>query len=108
MSDYQRCKRCGEYGWTGESAQRFGFHTCLPMWECRIAGNGDDWDEVYAREAEQAAEKFCDQYDSNGDYTIIQAGEAEVDVRRPGEDEITQWKIAAESVPHYRAYPKTV
>jgi hypothetical protein len=104
MSDYRRCPHCRENGWFDRP---FGNHTCSPVWEARLFGAGDDeWLDVRADDAETAAEKFCDQYDSGGDYDIIRSGSAEVEVRKPGEEAITLWDISAESVPEYHAYPR--
>jgi len=106
MSDYERCKTCGEYGWTGASAARFGGHICPPTWEARIHETKyeNEWTEIHARDAEEAASKFCQQHDSNGDYDIIQSGEAEIEVRKWGEDKIALIDISAESVPTYYAH----
>jgi hypothetical protein len=67
----------------------------------------DEWREIHAIDGERAAERFCANRDSNGDYDIIQAGEAAVETRKLGEDEIRQWDINAQSVPEYRAYPRS-
>lgn len=104
MSDYRRCKTCGEFGWFDRSA---GNHACSPIWEARLFGAGDDeWMDVHADDAETAAEKFCEQYDSGGDYDIIRCGSAEVEVRKPGDAEASLWDISAESVPEYHAYAR--
>lgn len=105
MDGYHRCQNCGDYGWFGV---RFGTqHRCSPIWEARLFGAGDDeWYEIHADDAETAAEKFCNQYDSGGDYDIIRCGSAEVEVRKPGEGAITLWDISAESVPEYHAYER--
>ena len=109
MSDYQRCKICGEFGWTGASAIRFGHHQCPPLWEARLkdARWENEWTDVHALDAEQAASRFCQQHDSNGDYDIITNGEAEVEVRKPDSDKITLVEITAESVPTYYARART-
>lgn len=108
MSDYVRCKRCGGWGWTGELAGRYGAHACPPIWEARILKTRweNDWTEVHARDAEDAASKFCERYDSDGEYSIIQDGGAEIEVRKLGEDQITQVEISAESVPTYYAHAR--
>lgn len=101
MSDYQMCRQCKEWGWTNS-------HRCPPAWEARLVGDGDDeWRDVHAYDAEAAAAKFCDLYDSDFEYSIVQSGEAEVEVRRLGEEEITLWDITAETVPQYNAYARS-
>jgi hypothetical protein len=69
----------------------------------RGAASEGNWCEVYAYDAEAAAERFAEQSDSDGDYTIIQNGSAEMWVR-DADDNVTRWSIEAESVPEYRAY----
>jgi hypothetical protein len=101
--DFRLCKTCGEHGWFD---QAFGNHVCPPIWEASMVGD-DDWHEVRAADAETAAEKFCQQYDSGGDYDIIRRGSAEVEVRKPGDGgEVTVWDVTAESVPEYRAWQR--
>lgn len=104
MSEYRRCQSCGDYGWFD---RQFGNHTCAPIWEARLFGAGDDqWCEVHAIDAETAAEKFCDEYDSGGDYNIIRCGSAEIEVRKLGGADISLWDIWAESVPEYHAHER--
>lgn len=78
-------------------------HSCPPMWEARIFETKweNDWVEVRARDAEQAATKFAEQYDQGGDYDIIQRGGDEIEVRKSGDDKIVMVDVSAESVPHY-------
>lgn len=97
------CRSCGDFMFSEER------HTCPPAFLCRIDDRGyEDGDEieVHARDAESAAEKFCDEYDSGGDYTIISAGQAMVKVTDPRSGVSTFWDIVAESVPSYTAYAR--
>jgi hypothetical protein len=98
MSDFQRCRVCGKYDWLAK-------HKCAPVWEARLHETKweEGWSTVYAIDAEEAAEKFCEQYDSDGEYSIVQSGSAEVEVRKPGEDVVTLFGVDAETVPQYRA-----
>jgi hypothetical protein len=96
-SNYDRCKKCGGWGWIDS-------HTCPPIWEARVHETKweEHWHEVYARDAEDAAEKFAERSDCEGDYTIIQTGCAEIEVRKLGETETVIVDISAETVPQYR------
>lgn len=61
----------------------------------------EDWSEVYARDPEDAAEKFAEERDQGGDYDIIRGGSAEIEVREQGSTETYIVDVAAESVPQY-------
>ena len=100
MSDYQPCLTCGEWDWIGK-------HKCSPAWEVRQIGDSDDeWYLVHAVDDETAAEKFCEMYDRDGEYSIVTSGSAEVEVRKPGSVVVSQWHVAAETVAHYSAFSK--
>lgn len=102
MSDYVKCKICDKWGYKNS-------HKCPPVWEVRMYERRweEDWVEVYATDAEDAATTFAEQSDRGGDYDIIRRGSAEVEVRKQGETEVTQWDIQAESVPEYTAWEAT-
>jgi hypothetical protein len=106
MEGFQRCPNCNKFGWFGEKFGRE--HQCAPIWEARLLETKweNDWIEVRAHDAEEAAREFCEQYDSDGDYSIIQRGSAEVEVRKPGEDGVTIFDVSAESVPTYYAHAR--
>lgn len=99
MSDHRRCKVCGEWAW-------FSRHTCPPVWEARMHATKweEDWSEVHAHDAEDAASAFAKQYDQNGDYIIIQFGGAVIEVRKRGEEGAFLIDVTAESVPQYHGY----
>jgi len=108
MSDFQKCRTCGEWGWlTGSFA--LPAHKCAPIWEVRMHRTRweEDWTETHADDAEGAAAKFAEDYDRNGEYGIVSSGSAEVEVRKPGEDAMTIYDISAESVPQYTAHART-
>lgn len=99
MSDWGKCSTCGEYGWLAS-------HKCAPIWEARLFETkwDEEWREVHGRDQEEAAAKFCEDYDRDGDYDIIRRGSAEVQVRKPGEEDIVLVDVSAESVPEYSAW----
>lgn len=102
MSSFERCERCRSFVWDGQcKCVRF---LCGIPFRDKIDGP-DDLHVVWATDAESAAEKFAEDYDSNGDYTIIKNGSGEVWVIDV-DDNQTKWSIEAESVPEYRAYEK--
>lgn len=94
--DYGFCERCSHYGHL--PCRCVAFHGCVPF-----RGEAGDWLEVYEKDAEAAAERFCDAYDSDGDYTIIKSGSADVWVRDAA-GVITKWFVEAEAVPTYSAH----
>jgi hypothetical protein len=115
MSDigtFARCPTCREYGWLNS-------HRCAPIWQARevAARYQNDWVEVRGRDAEEAATKYCEETDQYGDYSIVRAGEATVEVRKAPDFEMEDDEIAAipiqtfdvtaESVPQYSAYEKS-
>jgi len=61
----------------------------------------NDWVTVYATDAVEAAEKFCEDHDPGGDYDILKRGSEEIQVRKLGEEKIVVVSITAESRAHY-------
>ena len=94
----ERCPTCK--GWIF-----FAKHTCPPSFEVRNLDDKDDesaFNVVYARDEEEAAEKWADDYDSYGDYTIVGGSSVKVEVRhRNGESKF--YEVSGESVPRYTA-----
>src|SRR4029077_3171230 len=98
MSEYQRCERCREYVWIPCKCVRF---RCGIPWRDQI--DRESLHVVWARDAESAAERYAELYDSDGDYTIIKHGEGEIWIL--DEDNVqTKWSIEAYQEPVYRAY----
>lgn len=56
---------------------------------------------IYVDDVESAAERFCSDHDSDGDYGIIRSGKATLKARRAGQTFTVE--IEAETVPEYRA-----
>jgi len=98
MSRYDRCSICGTYGWIDS-------HECPPcwrVWEADSHGEDEDGERIYALDAEQAAEKWADETDAYGDYTIIGGSEATVRVTPDGGGETVWFAVSGES-PQYHA-----
>jgi hypothetical protein len=97
--DYVTCRLCGGFG-------RRDMHTCPPIWEWRETLNygEDEWQEVYARTAEIAAEKAAERYDQD-DYHLIRNSGASIVIiiRNPATGEVSHWSCCGESLPHYYA-----
>lgn len=111
MSDYRQCPLCGESGFfTNARMQR---HRCKPEWQCRGAWENwldADWSSVRAGDAEEAAEKFCEDYDRDvGEYAIAcgRVKDSLVYVRQPvdpdfcGPHEAEAYSVVAEAVAEY-------
>lgn len=98
------CTTCGNWMMFPKS------HRCPPAFQVLCADEKWDDDEwawastYYAHDAEAAAEKFAEDYDSNGDYTCVSGNDLTVDVRN-AEGVVTRWTVHGESVPSYSAYP---
>lgn len=96
MSD--QCPICHQWKFSNH-------HTCPPLWEVRevTADSNEDWHNIRAWEASGAAEKYADDYDCHGDYTIIRGTSIKVDVRAFASDKIERFEVTGESVPSYTA-----
>lgn len=91
-----RCPNCHRYGHLP--------HGCI-AYEVAMAETPDYWFTIYATDAESAIEAFAEQYDCEGDYTIVQAGESgdfKVLCRLEGNEESQQlYSVYGEAVPKY-------
>ncbi len=99
MSRYT-CQICHEYTWAAR-------HVCPPTWECYEADDPEERTTIYARDAEQAAEKYAEQTDLENEYNIMEAStrdneESEiVVVLADGKEE--RFLVSAEIVYQYSA-----
>jgi len=72
MSDFGRCKKCKEYGFMDR-------HKCLPIMHYRYKGIDEEWldddwnswEEIRAKTHYQAAMKFAEKYNGDGDYALM-------------------------------------
>ena len=94
------CDRCN--GWSVNLTH----HRCPPTWTCEPADSfnyGEGYQQkVIAHDAELAAEKFAENWDSEGDYDILRGREFGVKVTAADGAE-TFWEVTGESVPNYTA-----
>lgn len=92
---FVRCTVCKEFDFKDR-------HRCPPMFQCRFDHDDeDDWRTVHAADVEQAAARFCEQVDNEGDYNVLQNGEAMVFARATQADPWRRVHVAAETLPHY-------
>lgn len=104
------CPKCNEY----KGSFRPELHVCPPQWLVRCPeydgdeGFDEDARKYYAHDAQAAAEKWAERYDSDGDYTIVSGDAPTVYVKKVGEPDDTQLKfvVHGESVPQYSAYQR--
>lgn len=86
---------------------KFMSHRCKPHWLVRLQDRWADnssWRDIYARDAEAAAEAFADDYDcTSGDYPILQHGPYIVLVKDPATGRSQAYSVDGESVPQYSA-----
>ena len=77
------------------------------VWRPELDETEEDAREVFAVDAEQAAEDFAEWDDADGDYTIVRGGDATLHVRakdKPGAAEV--FVVSGETVPQYTARAK--
>lgn len=103
-STYAKCRTCGEYDFLDA-------HGCgIPYTVRRADDDADEARTVYARDADIAAVRFCERYDSDFEYAIVREGDSggdpEVIVRDALGKERRFW-IMAETRPHYSARERT-
>lgn len=97
MKELVKCPRCEDFGW-GDC--RCILFQCAVPWQDKVSERS--WQDVYAKEASDAAESFAERTDCEGDYTIIRNGEGVIWVRDP-ENKVTVFDIQAETEPTYTA-----
>ncbi len=81
------------------------FHQCPPTWRVRLLPyhGEDDYDEVLANSAQQAAQKFAEQYDQGGDYTVVGGSPIEVLVSGHKSENEKKYHVEGEAVATYYA-----
>ena len=96
MGEFERCKTCGQYDWTKS-------HRCPPVWLVWTEDSGEDYAyKIYAVDAQSAAEKWADQTDCVGDYTIV-SGEDETVTVKVLDDTVLKFNVSGQAVPEYHA-----
>jgi len=99
MSDFKRCKKCGEYGWVNT-------HQCPPKWYVRHDWHDDgDETEIFATTPQEAAEKYAERSDAYGDYDIVNGSPAIVVVIEPLINQQHWFEVEGHPVPEYSAEP---
>jgi len=97
MSDFKRCKICGEYGWLDT-------HKCQQAWDAVTSDYDpkyEDVERVYAGSGKEAAEKCLGEHHSDWDYPE----ELEMWVRKVGETKWEKYMVTVEPVPEFTATP---
>jgi hypothetical protein len=94
-----QCPNCREYRVLADRCNCQRFEASVP-WRGHVEESS--WTEVWAYDADDAAEKHAQTRDSEGEYSILRNGSTEIWVR-DADGAITRWHIEAESVPTYRA-----
>ena len=91
------CPTCGEFSYT--------YHKCSLVWSVYSPDRGEDESDavlVRALDAEDAAEKWAERDDSDGDYTIVGGSSVEV-ICISSAGVQTRWRVSGETVPQYYA-----
>jgi hypothetical protein len=93
---YTRCTICGEWHWSNTK--------CKPVFYVQIPDyHGDEWDEVRAFDYTEAAEKYCDLYDSDGDNDILINGGLDKIFVKNIAGNVKIFSVVAEARPTYIA-----
>ena len=96
MSNFKKCSDCGDYDFLDR-------HECSPVYFVKPRDEGDEeYTQIHASSAEDAAELWAERQDSKGDYDIIRSGEAECTVKCP-DGSIAEVDICAETIANYIA-----
>ncbi|MCZ6868075.1 MAG: hypothetical protein O7G84_01065 [Gammaproteobacteria bacterium] len=98
------CKDCSESIFDYDGARP---HKCPPAFLVWYEGHGDDpevdHDVVHSHDAESAAEKWAEESDGQGDYTIVQGSDETVKVRPRDGGAWETWTVSGETVAQYSA-----
>jgi len=100
------CEKCGVFKFRAEK------HRCPPRWMVWEPQQGEEREDAgiyHAADAESAAEKWADETDNCGDYTILQGEAARVLVAKESDGPLVdpvEIEVTGESVAQYMA--KTV
>lgn len=96
LGEYEKCGICGQYGYVNH-------HKCPPAWEVNIPDyHGDEWVKQYADSAAEVAIKMAEKYDSDDcDFELLDGGEVEILVRKPGRTNFKRYLCTGESIPIY-------
>lgn len=89
------CEKCRDYVFNNE-------HICSPQWKVFFPEFDPKLEDdylVYARDAEEAAIKACNEYDCYGEYMIIKNCGTDVVVETI--DGLKKFRVGAESIPTY-------
>lgn len=100
MSDWETCKKCGQF----DPVDR---HRCPPIylvWSKEWYSEDEEGRRVYAYSHGVAAEIWAAWSDDDGDYTIVSGSPATVRVTREDTGEVKWFEVTGESVPSYNAH----
>ena len=99
MTFFDRCPECHEYDVVSS-------HRCKPVWEVwspDLSETRDDAARIRGISSREAAEKWGETYDSDGDYTIVGGSSVRVYVAKPLDDTVRKYEVTGEGVPEYTA-----
>lgn len=82
-------------------------HRCPPEWEVWCSEDGEEREDarrIRARDEEEAAEKWAQRRDSDGDYSIVNGNYPVVCVASPDGETVQRFEIEGSMVPEYWAH----
>lgn len=108
MSTDDRCATCGE-GYPSK------YHQCKPVFLVAVVSGDevprpDDYLEFRGSDAEEAAQEAAENYDSDGEYSIVAAGSSGdfvAWVKAMADAAPVRFRVFGESVPQYHAREMT-
>lgn len=94
------CPRCGKIRWASDT-----FFCSCRKYRCRLTGeNAEDLEEVYARDAEEAAEKYAIWWnEESGNYPMMEGSDTVcimvecLEPREPEEEDPIEFEVTAEA-----------
>lgn len=95
---YERCKRCGDFGWESHRCYEFDVRI-IP--ERRPPDDWGDAEQVWAKNEETAAKKFADTWDED-DREMMRGTVLTLEIQN-GDGQVSRWTVWGEAVPTYYA-----
>jgi hypothetical protein len=98
-----KCQRCGYLFVLPQDRAR---HQCPPEWQVWWPDGSEercDARNFRAWGAREAAEKYAQWTDAQGDYDIVGGNPTTVCVASPGKDEVVHFEVEGYTVPEYHA-----
>lgn len=102
MTDYSYCPACRTFHAFSRHLPEFRVRTDEERVGTRFPDDDDYFCTIHATDPEDAAQRFAEQHDEGGDYTIV-GGSPEVVIVQDARGRRTRWRVSGETVAVYHA-----